>query len=404
MQEREKHLLYDTSSARNRFKIFRRIIAVILSLMVVIVAIMCICDMGETVEGPGTVVGIREYNLKTLVSSSVVRIYHHEGEEVRRGELLLEFDSRDLTDRITRLRHELEEMQQEQTVKEQSMVILRKDPLPEYLRHTKIRLEEAKERFQKQDYEYKVYADLYRKKTITRREFLEVELSHLGSQMNLRRCEEDWQKVQSGIAQDIIARAEKELELLKKRIEGKKLEIRIAENQLNDYKLYAPDTGVLTDIPPRPGGFYERGEVVVKFSANQNKKVIALIHEKHIFKVAPGQKARIYCQQYNYLDYGYFSGEVTDIYQLPVEKNGVNYYPVRIVLDEEQYPLRFGSGCDVTIVTGHDRIIFVMMGLRSAGFIERRTRMRRKPAPPAQTKPAQTAPAKTAPAQTAPAK
>ena len=98
----------------------------------------------------------------------------------------------------------------------------------------------------------------------------------------------------------------------------------------------------------------------MKFSANQNKKVIALIDEKQIFKVAPNQPVRMY----NYLDYGYFSGKVTDIYQLPVEKNGINYYPVRIVLDEEQYPLRFGSGCEVTIVTGSDRIIFVMLGLR----------------------------------------
>ena len=103
---------------------------------------------------------------------------------------------------------------------------------------------------------------------------------------------------------------------------------------------------------------------MVKFSANQNKKVIALVDEKLIFKVEPHQKVRIYCQQYNYLDYGFFSGKVTDIYQLPVEKNGINYYPVRIVLDEEQYPLRFGSGCEVKIVTGSDRIIWVMLGLR----------------------------------------
>ena len=165
---------------------------------------------------------------------------------------------------------------------------------------------------------------------------------------------------------------EKELELLKKRIEGKKKEITVATKQLEDFKLVAPDHGVLTDIPPRPGGFYERGEVVVKFSANQNKKVIALIDEKQIFKVTPGQSVRIYCQQYNYLDYGYFTGRVTDIYQLPVKQNGVNYYPVRIVLADEQYPLRFGAGCEVTIITGRDRIICVILGVRGKGFWERR--------------------------------
>ena len=62
------------------------------------------------------------------------------------------------------------------------------------------------------------------------------------------------------------------------------------------------------------------------------------------------------------------SGKVTDIYQLPVEKDGINYYPVRIVLDTEEYPLRFGSGCEVKIVTGHDKILWVMLGLRGERF------------------------------------
>ena len=372
MKRDKKNILYGNSSVRNRFRVFRRIIAAILLIMLSIVAIMCFGSMDDAVEGSGTVVGIREYDLKTLVSAKTVKIYHHEGEEVKRGALLVEFDSRDQHDKIATLKHELEELLHEQKVKEQSLKILRKDPLPDYFRHTKLQLEEAKERFARNEHELKVYNDLFMRKAITRREFLRVELDHLNSQMTLRRLQEDWKKLQSGMAKDIINRAEKELALLKKRIEGKKLDISIAVKKLEDYKLYAPDAGVLTDIPPRAGGFYARGEVVVKFSANRNKKVIALIDEKQIFKVEPGQKVRIYCQQYNYLDYGYFEGRVTDIYQLPVKHRGTNCYPVRIVLSNEEYPLRFGSGCDVTIITGRDRIISVILGIRGKGFWERR--------------------------------
>lgn len=368
----KKNLLAGHSSVRNRFKVFRRIIAAILTLVLVIVIIMCFGSMNDTVEGDGTVVGIREYDLKTLVSAKTVKIYHHEGEEVKKGDLLVEFDSRDQRDKIDMIKHELEELLHEQEVKEQALKILRKDPLPDYFRHTKLQLEEAKERFARNEHELKVYADLFARKAITRREYLRVELDHLNSNMALKRLSEDWKKLQSGMAKDILNKAVKELELLKKRIEGKRKEIVVATNQLEDFKLFAPDHGVLTDIPPRPGGFYERGEVVVKFSANQNKKVIALIDEKQIFKVVPGQPVRIYCQQYNYLDYGFFTGRVTDIYQLPIKQNGANYYPVRIVLSDEQYPLRFGAGCEVTIVTGRDRIIFVLLGLRGKGFWERR--------------------------------
>ncbi len=372
MKRERKNILAGHSGVRNRFRVFRRIVIAILCLFLTIVMVMCFGSMDDVVEGNGTVVGIREYDLKTLVSAKTVRIFHHEGEEVKRGDLLVEFDSRDQRDKIAMLKHELEELLHEQEVKEQSLKILRKDPLPDYFRHTKLQLEEAKERFARNEHELKVYTDLFNRKAITRREFLRVELDHLNSNMALKRLNEDWKKLQSGMAKDIVIKAEKELNLLKKRISGKRKEIELATKQLEDFKLVAPDAGVLTDIPPRPGGFYERGEVVVKFSANQNKKVIALIDEKQIFKVAPGQTVRIYCQQYNYLDYGYFSGRVTDIYQLPVKENGVNYYPVRIVLSNEQYPLRFGAGCEVSIVTGRDRIMFVILGLRGKGFWDRR--------------------------------
>ena len=364
MKERKKDFFAGHSSVRNRFKVFRRIIYCLLLLLTGIFLVMCFGSMEDVVEGNGPVVGIRDYDLKTLVSAKVVKVYRHAGEEVEAGELLLEFDAKEQRDRIALLEHELEEMLQEHKVKEQELTILRKDPLPEHFRHTKLQLEEARVRLAKHKHELEVYADLYKRKAITRREYLEVELAHLNSEMTLRRHEEDWAKVCDGMATDILSKTEEECGLLKKRIESKRKEIEVAISQLENYKLYAPDAGVVTDIPPRAGGYYERGEVVVKFSANQNKKVIALVDEKLIFKVQPKQKVRIYCQQYNYLDYGYFSGKVTDIYQLPVERNGINYYPVRIVLDMEEYPLRFGSGCEVKIVTGHDKILWVMLGLR----------------------------------------
>ena len=222
MKRKRENLLAGHSGVRNRFRVFRRIVAAILFLVLTIILIMCFGSMDDVVEGKGTVVGIREYDLKTLVSAKTVRIHHHEGEQVRRGDILVEFDSRDQRDKIAMLKHELEELLHEQEVKEQSLKILRKDPLPDYFRHTKLQLEEAKERFARNEHELKVYTDLFNRKAITRREFLRVELDHLNSNMALKRLNEDWKKLQSGMTKDILNKAVKELELLKKRIEGKR--------------------------------------------------------------------------------------------------------------------------------------------------------------------------------------
>jgi len=42
------------------------------------------------------------------------------------------------------------------------------------------------------------------------------------------------------------------------------------------------------------------------------------------------------------------------------------------VLTHEPQPLRFGSSCEVTIITGRERIIFALLGIRSKDFLKRR--------------------------------
>lgn len=359
-------------SLQRQLKVFKRIVLTILFLAVVMLLGMIFGTMEDQVNGIGSVAGIREYDLKALVSARIIKIHRHEGEEVAAGEILAEFDSRDQRALITRLGNELEELDQSISVKEHELELLRRDPLPSYYRHTKLELDEARERYARTRHELEVYTKLFEQKVTTRKEFLRVELDNLSARMTVQRLEEDWKKLEDGLATEIIAHAEEELKLLRRRRESKSDEIAMAERQLEDYVLRAPDAGILTDIPPRPGGYYEKGEVVVKFAANQNKKVVGLIDEKQIFKVAPGQPVRIYCNQYNYLDYGYFDGKVEAIYQLPVQMNGGNYYPVKILLTREPQPLKFGSKCEVTIITGRERIIFALLGIKSQGYLARR--------------------------------
>ena len=357
---------------REQLKVFQRIILTIVILALVMLGVMIFGSMDDEVSGDGVVEGIREYKLKTLVSAKVTRVLRHEGEEVMPGEALLEFDARNQQDEIIRLKNAVKELELTISVKEKALTLLLKDPLPAYYRHTKNQLAEAKERLSKASTELDVYRKLYEQKVVTRREFLKIELDHLSSRMAVERLQEDWKKLQDGMARQIIDQATEELRLLRQKLQGQRDELAMAERHLEDYVLRAPDAGIITESPPRPGGYYAKGDTVIKFAANQKKKVIGLISEKQVFKVEPGQRVRIYAKQYNYLDYGYFDGEVEVVYQLPVERKGMNYYPVKILLTDEKQPLRFGSGCEVTIITGRERIIFALLGLRSKDYLKRR--------------------------------
>jgi len=357
---------------REQLKVFQRIILTIVVLALIMICVMIFGSMDDEVSGDGIVEGIREYQLKTLVSAKVTRVLRHEGEEVSPGEALLEFDARNQQDEIVRLKNAVKELELNISVKEKALKLLLKDPLPAYYRHTKNQLAEAKERLSKASTELDVYRKLYEQKVVTRREFLKIELDHLTSRMAVERLQEDWKKLQDGMARQIIDQATEELRLLRQKLQGQRDELAMAERHLEDYVLRAPDAGIITESPPRPGGYYAKGDTVIKFAANQKKKVIGLISEKQVFKVEPGQRVRIYAKQYNYLDYGYFDGEVEVVYQLPVERKGMNYYPVKILLTDEKQPLRFGSGCEVTIITGRERIIFALLGLRSKDYLKRR--------------------------------
>lgn len=357
---------------REQLKVFQRIIITIVILVLIMFGVMIFGSMDDEVTGIGNVEGIREYQLKTLVSAKVTKVFRHEGEEVSPGEALLEFDTRNQRDEILRLKNAVKELELNISVKAKALELLLKDPLPAYYRHTRNQLAEARERLSKATTELEVYRKLYEQKVVTRRDFLKIELDHLTSRMAVIRLEEDWKKLQDGMAKQIIDQAKEELRLLRHKLKSSKDELAMAERHLEDYVLRAPDAGIITDSPPRPGGYYAKGDTVIKFAANQRKKIVGLISEKQIFKVEPGQKVRIYAKQYNYLDYGYFAGKVDVVYQLPVERDGMNYYPVKIILTDEKQPLRFGSGCEVTIITGRERIIFALLGLRSKDYLKRR--------------------------------
>lgn len=357
---------------REELKIFRRIVLIIFILGLSLFGVIAVCYMDDEVSGSGTVEGIRDYAIKTLVDAKASAIFKKAGDFVRAGDKLMEFDARDQKNKISLIENEIRELEIAIGVKEKDLVILEKDPLPSHYRHTELELKEARERFLRSKMELESYTSLYEKKAVSKHEFLQVEMEHISKKMNLERLEADWKKLQTGLAADIVSKAREELSQLKQQLVGKRAQLEMERKRLADYVILAPDTGIITEIPPRPGNYYTQGTVVVQLAANQNKKVIALISENQIYKVRSGQRARIACSQYNYLDYGYFWGEVEYVCQLPEVIDGQKFYPVKLLLISEPYPLRFGSSCKTVIITGRERILFALLGIRSQDYLLRR--------------------------------
>ena len=233
---------------KEQLRFFRHIIWFVAFLFLVLLLVIILGHMDDEVTGTGNVEGVRQYEIKTLVDAKITGIYKRSGESVQRGEKLVQFDDRNQRDVILSIKNEIKVLEVALDVKLQELEILKRDPLPTHYRHTKIQLQEAEERYQRSVKELEVYTDLYQKKVISRKEFLKVEMEHLANKMSLARLKEDWKTLENGLVKEILNKALEEIKQLRQQLASKRDALKIAERHLEDYTIYAPDAGIVTDI------------------------------------------------------------------------------------------------------------------------------------------------------------
>ncbi len=340
------------------------LVSVIFLLILATLLVLFFGHMEETVDGRGVVGGLKEYELKSFVRGSISCIGKAEGDTVKKGDILLKLDDRDMRAKITMLNIAIREAEAEIVVKEAELEVLRQDPLPKEYRHTKIALDECEVRHQKSLYEQQVYKQLYEKEVIAQLDYQKKEVEHLKNAAELKKLREDYQKLQEGLARKIIFRAENELELMKLKLAGKRDELKLMEQRLADYVFIAPTDGIISYIPNTPLAYVDVGDTLVKMAASGEKKFTAYIDENQIYKVREGQAVRLLSSQYNYFDYGYFDGKVARIAELPETRAGSSYYRVKIIITGEPQPLRLGSTGEAYIIIGRERIIYILSGWR----------------------------------------
>ena len=345
-----------------QLKIIRRLIILLTSIMVLVIAGTFIFSMNDEAIGRGTVEGLRSYDMKSSVQSRIKKIYFRDGDTVKAGTVMLELDSSKLDDAIDNVRNAIRALEAERDVKIAELEVLKHDPLPAEYRHTKIALEESRLRLASSLGEFEAYRALRERGVIAELDFKRHEMEVARNKMELEKLEADYAKLTGGLAEKILARAEAEINLLKVRIAGKQEELRALEDRQREYRFLAPEDGVISYIPTKLGTYVEPGQSIIQFAAGRERKFIAYIDEVEIFKIEEGQKVRISSSQYSIYEYGYFAGEVMYISELPQERAGRVYYPVFIRVTNEPQPLRLGSSGEARISTGSDRIIRTILG------------------------------------------
>ncbi len=351
-----------SSSIQHRIKLFRFLIISAVLIFVIIIFILFNFRMEEVVYASGAVAGESDYELRTMVESSITKVLKKEGELVKQDEVIIELDNRNLLGKIDEVKNQIKELGAEVKVKASSLKLLRKDPLPDHLRYTEIALEECKEKFLKTKEKLKTYRDLRKKGVVSKYKLDQIEAEHLTNTANLQRALENYKTVKAGYDREVLEKAVNELKLLNVKLENKVRELTVLNKQLEDYTIRAPAPGKITEIPYEQGRYFKKGEIAAKMSTIR-KKLTAYVDERNIYKINPGQRARITSNVYHHYDFGYFTGQVSRIEELPIRKDGRLLYPVEVLITDEPYELKFGSGAEVMIITGKERIITALLGM-----------------------------------------
>ena len=145
-------------------------------------------------------------------------------------------------------------------------------------------------------------------------------------------------------------------------------DVRLKEDrlaQLAECRITAPNSGRLVELPCKYTRYVQKGVVAARLSSGGAIRGIAYVDESVVRKVRPGQVVRISSGVFNRLEYGIFYGEVTRIYDTPVQEPSTNMtrYPVELSIDPQGRPLRLGSSAEFAIVTGHEPVIYTILNL-----------------------------------------
>jgi HlyD family secretion protein len=292
-------------------------------------------DVANTVNAAGVVIPVHEEVVASPAASRVARVHAKPGQQVARGELLLELDDREIRlaldalqeqlaqqeNRIAALAVELEQKHKQLT---SSIELLELDLLSARARH---------ERNQK----------LRQSGLVSGEDLLGAELAVKRTEIQLRQQREQIVDNRRATAGSVDA-ARLQKEMLKKQIAQQ-------ERLLAQARVCAPFSGMLTSLVQEEGASVGAGQLLARVSEQNNYRVEATLSDFHARLLAPGQLVRV--EQNGEL----MAGRVHTI--LPEIQNGT----VKLLVDLAQPHnplLRNKMRVDVNIVTAEKKGVLVL--------------------------------------------
>lgn len=281
------------------------------------------------------------------VGGQVVRVYAREGDAVTKGALLFELDPRPFEHKVALLRAKVVEAEQQVKQLAAQLAAARAE-------HERITAEAtyARQVFEQEE-------RIFKKESTTQRKYQDATQKHQAAAAAVQRSAQ------------LVQQAE---DALNARVEGEhalvaQAKAQLAEAQLNlSYaRVYAPCSGIITNLQLREGAYAHVGQPVLACIDTSQWLVVANYREDCLTRMEPGQPALVAFRQWpgrllparvEYIGWGVSQGQGVPSGQLPDVKTQQSWIPlsqrfqVRLTLDDPAaVPLRVGLTGSVSVYT-----------------------------------------------------
>lgn len=322
-------------------------------------------DIEDVIYARGKIASEITYDIIGHMDGRVTRLNFEEGDDVKTGDVIALIDTIQYDEQLVRIDADLREYEAELDVRKAELEALRPNPLPKELWYAETNLRESADKAKRTQARVERSFQLAAGNAISKREFEDAEIENIKAQGELSRARENLQKVKSGLGERNIEKAERDIDLVQAKINGRREERKLVERRIADCRIVAPNDGRLVSLPCKFTRFVQKGGVAAKLSSGETVKGIAYVDENVVRKVRRKQEVRISSGVFNRLEYGSFYGWVDRVYDTPEQDAATNMtrYPVEITIDAKGRPLRLGSSAEFAIVTGREPVIYTILNL-----------------------------------------
>jgi multidrug resistance efflux pump len=264
-----------------------------------------------SVSARGLVESVADVDLASQAKTTIVNIYAQEGEIVRKGQLLIEFDAAK-----PRASHA-------QAVAELTRAQARYREVRDGYRSEDIGMAQANR--QRADAVYRQALDDYERQkrllekgAATRVEFNRAEERKNVAAEQLKEADQNARKFKAGSRVEEIERARSE-------VDRALAEVRLADAVLSDYRIIAPMTGLVTERLHEPGESVDVGTPVLKMIDHTRMRIRAELEESDIGKIMVGRVTEVTCDAY---PGKVFKGKVSKVLPVVRKKTQKNFDPM----------------------------------------------------------------------------